>query len=108
MTEKLPARISNYYSHMRRRRRTNKIAIHFQEADNHTEEDMNIEIIDRLVSIPGNQEESTTKLKRVEGFWQTHLRTVGKNGLNTIDELLRNLLGEKFKQLRKVFNPLLT
>ena len=45
---------------------------------------MNIQIIDRLLSIPGNQEESTIKLKRVEGFWQAHLRTVGENGLNTI------------------------
>ena len=45
------------------------------------------------------------KLKRVEGFWQAHLRTVGENGLNTIDELLRNLLGKKFIQLRRVFNP---
>ena len=89
----------------KKKRRTNKIAIHFQEAENHTEEDMNIQIIDRLLSIPGNQEESTIKLKRVEGFWQPHLRTVGENGLNTIDELLRNLLGKKFIQLRRVFNP---
>ena len=44
--EKLPARISNYYSHIRKKRRTNKIAIHFQEAENYTEEDMNIQIID--------------------------------------------------------------
>ena len=88
-----------------KKRRRNKIAIHFQEAENHTEEDMNIQLIDRLLSIPGNQEESTIKLKRVEGFWQAHLRTVGENGLNTIDELLRNLLDKKFKQLRRVFNP---
>ena len=85
-----------------KKRRTNKIAIHFQEAQNHTEED--IQIIDKLLSIPGNQEESTIKLKQVEGFWQAHWRTVGENGLNTIDELIRNLLGEKFKQLRRVFN----
>ena len=104
-TEKLPARISNYYSYIRRKRRTNKIAIHFQEAENHGEEDMNIQIIDRLLSIPGNQGENTTKLKKVEGSWQAHLRTVGKNGLNMADELLRNLLCKKFKQLRKVFNP---
>ena len=55
---------------------------------------MNIQIIDRLLSILGNQEESTIKLKRVEGFWQANLRTVGENGLNTIDELLRDLLGK--------------
>ena len=55
---------------------------------------MNIQIIDQLLSIPGNQEESTIKLKRVEGFWQADLRTVGKSGLNTIDELLRNLLSK--------------
>ena len=68
---------------------------------------MDIQIIDRLPTIPENQEESTTKLKSVEGFWQAHLRAVGENGLNTIDELLRNLLGKKSKQLRKVFNPYL-
>ena len=66
---------------------------------------MNIQIIDKLQNIPRNQEESTIKLKRVEGFWQAHLRTVGNNGLNTIDELLRNLLDKKFKKLRRVFNP---
>ena len=60
--------ISNYYSHIRRKQRTNKIALHLQEGENHTEEDMNIQIIDRLLSILGNQEESTTKLKRAEGF----------------------------------------
>ena len=65
---------------------------------------MNIQIIDRLLNIPGNQKESTIKLKRIKGFWQAHLRTVGENGLNTIDELLRNLLGKNFKQLRRVFN----
>ena len=68
----------------KKKRRTNKIAIHFQEAKNHTEEDMNIQIIDQLLSISGNQEESTIKLKRVEGFCQAHLRTLGENGLNTI------------------------
>ena len=59
---------------------------------------MTIEIIDRLLSIPGNQEKSTTRLKRVEEFCQVHFRTVGENGLNTIlDELLRNLLGKNVK-----------
>ena len=68
---------------------------------------MNIQIFQkiRLLSIPGNQKESTIHLKRVEGFWQAHLRTVGGNGLKTIDELLRNLLSKKFTQLRRVFNP---
>ena len=66
---------------------------------------MNIQIIDPLLSVLGNQEESTIKLKRVEGFWQAHLRTVGENVLNMIDELLRDLLGKNFKQLRRVFNP---
>ena len=66
--EKLPARISNYYGDIGRKRRTNKIAIHFQETENHTEEEIDNQIIDRLLTIPGNQEESITKLKRVEGF----------------------------------------
>ena len=101
LTEKLQAWISNYYRHIRRKRRTNKIAIHFQEAENHTEEDINIQITDRLLGIQGNLEESTTKLKRVEGFWEAHLRTAGENGLNTTYELLRNLLGKKLNSYGK-------
>ena len=65
---------------------------------------MDIQITDRRLTIPGNQEESTTKRKRVEGFWQAHSRTVGENGLNTINELLRNLLGKTSKQLWKVID----
>ena len=48
---------------------------------------MGIQIIDKLVTIPKDPKELTLKLKRVEGFWQAHLRTVGENGLNSIDEL---------------------
>ena len=59
---------------IRRKQGTNKIAIHLQEVENHTEEDMNIQIIDRLLSILGNQEESTTKLKRLEGFFSGALQ----------------------------------
>ena len=69
---------------------------------------MNIQIIDRLLSILENKEESTTKLKRVEGFWQAHFRTISENGLNTIDELLRNLLGKKILTVMESSQPLLT
>ena len=103
-TEYLPARISNYYSHIKKKKRTNKISIHFQENQNHTAEDMDIQIIDKLLTIPKDPKELTLKLKRVEGFWQAHLRTVGENGLNSVDELLRNLFHSKDRQFRKVFN----
>ena len=103
-TEYLPARISNYYSHIKKKKRTNKISIHFQESQNHTAEDMDIQIIDKLLTIPKDPKELTLKLKRVEGFWQAHLRTVGENGLNSVDELLRNLFHSKDRQFRKVFN----
>ena len=49
---------------------------------------MDIQIIDKLLTIPKDPKELTLKLKRVEGFWQAHLRTVGENGLNSVDELL--------------------
>ena len=65
---------------------------------------MNIQIIDKLLTIPKDPEELTLKLKRVEGFWQAHLRTVGENRLNSVDELLRNLFHKKDRQFRKVFN----
>ena len=56
-----------------------------------TLEDMDIQIIDELLTIPKDPKEVTLKLKRVEGSWQAHLRRVGENGLNSVDELLRNL-----------------
>ena len=103
-TEYLPAIISNYYSHIKKKKRTNKISIHFQENQNHTAEDMDIQIIDKLLTIPKDPKELILKLKRVEGFWQAHFRTVGENGLNSVDELLRNLFHGKDRQFRKVFN----
>ena len=39
-----------------------------------------------------------------ESIVQAHLRTVGENGLNSVDELLRNLFHSKDRQFRKVFN----
>ena len=97
-TEYLPTRISNYYSYIRKKKRTNKISIHFQENQNHTAEDMDIQIIDKLLTIPKDPKELTLKLKRVEGFWQAHLRTVGENGLNSVYELLRNLFHKKDRE----------
>ena len=100
-TEYLPARISNYYSHIKKKKRTNKFSLHFQEKQNHTAEDMDIQIIDKLLSIPKDPKELTLKLKRVEGFWQAHLRTVAGNGLNSVDELSRNLFHKKDDNLGK-------
>ena len=100
LQQNLPTRISNYYSYIRKKKRTNKISIHFKENQNHTAEDMDIQIIDKLLTIPRpkNPKELTLKLKRVEGFWQAHLRTVGENGLNSADELLRNLFHKKDRE----------
>ena len=53
---------------------------------------MDIQIIDKLLTIPKDPDKLTLKLKRVERFWQAHLRTVG---LNSVDELLRNLFHQK-------------
>ena len=64
---------------------------------------MDIQIIDKLLTIPKDPKDLTLKLKRVEGFWQAQLRTVGENGLNSVDELLRNLFHSKDRQFRKVF-----
>ena len=65
---------------------------------------MDIQIIDKLLTIPKDPKELTLKLKTAEGFWQAHLRTVGENGLNSVDELSRNLFHGKDRQFRKVFN----
>ena len=65
---------------------------------------MDIQIIDKLLTIPKDPKELTLKLKRVEGFWQARLKTVGENGLNSVDELLKNLFHRKDRQFRKGFN----
>ena len=70
----------------------------------YTAEDMDIQIIDKLLTMPKDAKELTLKLERVEGFCQAHLRTVGENGRNSADELLRNLFHKKDRQFRKVFN----
>ena len=54
--------------------------MHSQENKNHIAEDMDIQIIDKLLTIPKDPKELTLKLKRVEGFRQAHLRTVGEHG----------------------------
>ena len=89
----------------KKKKRTNKISIHFQENQNHTAEDMDIQIIDKLLTIPKDPKELTLKLKRVEGFWQAHLRTVGENGLNSVDELfclVDRLLSQGYRALRSL------
>ena len=65
---------------------------------------MDFQIIDKLLTIPKDPTQLALKLKRVEGFWQAHLKTVGENGLNSVDELLTNLFHSKDRQFRKVFN----
>ena len=67
-TQYLPARISNYYSHIRKKKRANKISIHFQGNQNHTAENMDIQIIDKLLTIPKDPKKLTLKSKKVEGF----------------------------------------
>ena len=62
---------------------------------------MDIQIIDKLLTIPKDPKELTLKLKKVEGFLQVHLKTVRENGLNSIDERLRNLFHKKVDSLRK-------
>ena len=78
-----------------------KLKYIFREIDNNSEEDMEIHIIDKLLTIPKCQKETTLKLKRIEEFWQANLRTVGEQGLNSMDELQRNLMHKKDRQLRK-------
>ena len=58
-TEYLPARISNYYSHIKKKKRTNKISIHFQENQTHTAEDMDIQTINKLLTIPKDPKDLT-------------------------------------------------
>ena len=95
-TEFLPARISNYYSQIKKKKRTNKISIHSQESQIHTAEDMDIQIIDKLLIIPKDPNRAHIEIKEGRRIWQAHLRTVGgENGLNPVDELLKSLSHKK-------------
>ena len=57
--------IDTLQSYIRKKKITNKISIHFQENQNHAAEDTDIQIIDKLLTIPKDPKELTLKLKRV-------------------------------------------
>ena len=65
---------------------------------------MDIQIIDKIVNHTKRSKRTHIAIKEGRRIWQAHSRTVGENGLNSVNEVLRNLFHKKDKQFRKVFN----
>ena len=93
-TTQFNKRISNYFSHIKQRKRTCGIVEHF--IDHHKEEWkesykennlFQIIGISKLTNKPTNGKLTSKRLEEFEGYWQMRLVTVHPYGLNKINEL---------------------
>ena len=93
-TTQFNKRISNYFSHIKQRKRTCGIVEHF--IDHHREEWkesykennlFQIIGISKLTNKPTNGKLTSKRLEEFEGYWQMRLVTVHPYGLNKINEL---------------------
>ena len=93
-SKKFSKRISNYFSHIKEKRRTYNIGNHF--TDHHMDEckgnykDNNlfqITGIAILTNLPSNEQLKSKWLEELEGYWQVKLATIHPHGLNSINEL---------------------
>ena len=92
--QKFSKRISNYFSHIKQKRRTCTIRNHC--IDHHMDEckgnykDNNlfqIAGIAILTNLPSNEQLKSKRLEEFEGYWQLKLVTIYPHGLNSINEL---------------------
>ena len=93
-TTQFNKRISNYFSHIKQRKRTCGIVEHF--IDHHREEWkesykennlFQIIGISKLTNKPTNGKLTSKRLEEFEGYWQMRLVTVHPYGLNKINKL---------------------
>ena len=103
--KKSSKRISNYFSHIKQKRKTCSIGNHF--IDHHMDEwkgnykDSNlfqITGIAILTNLPSNEQLKSKRQEEFEGYWQVKLATIHPHGLNSINELKEcyQRFGKKF------------
>ena len=104
-SKKFSKRITNYFLHIKQKRRNCSIGNHF--IDHHMDEwkgnykDNNlfqITGITILTNLPSNEQLKSKRLEEFEGYWQVKLATIHPHGLNSINELKECYLrfGTKF------------
>ena len=87
-TLKMSKRLSNYYSHIKQKRRTCSSVNHFTDKHaNNWKDVLRIMGIVKLTNSPKDKEERKFRLWQFEGYWQVKLGTVHPHGLNDINEL---------------------
>ena len=96
-TTNFQSRISNYLSHICKRKPTCNTVRHFLETANHSVEDFRIMGIVQLENPPKTAKKLKARLIEFEGYWQVKLQTLEPYGLNSINEFIgatgeRNLM----------------
>ena len=94
-TENFRARVSNYISHILKRKQTCGIVKHFMETGGHSVNDFRIMGIVQLENPPRSKADLKKRLIEFEGYWQIKLQTIEPYGMNTILEYLEAKKGGK-------------
>ena len=92
-TEDFTLRVSNYISHILKKRPTRKMVHNFCLIEGHSIADFNITGIAKLVNLPRNPEKKLERLGNFEGYWQIKLMTLEPYGLNDRKEFFRTMSG---------------
>ena len=87
-TENFQARVSNYISHILKRKQTCGIVKHFMETGGHSVNDFRIMGIVQLENPHRSKADLKKRLIEFGGYWQIKLQTIEPYGMNTILEYL--------------------
>ena len=87
-TENFQARVSNYISHILKRKQTCGIVKHFMETGGHSVNDFRIMGIVQLENPPRSRADLKKRLIEFEGYWQIKSQTMEPYGMNTVLEYL--------------------
>ena len=94
-TEDFNVRVSNYISHILKKRPTCKTVQHFCLTERHSIADFNTTGIAKLVNPPRNPVQKSERLGNFEGYWQIKLMTLEPYGANDREEFFRTRSGGK-------------
>ena len=88
------SRVSNYFSHIKQRKRTCDIVNHFIDShmdtwkEDYEENDLfSVMGIVQLENPPKNRKAKVKMMKEFEGYWQVKVETIKPRGMNDINEL---------------------
>ena len=87
-TENFQARVSNYTSHILKRKQMCGIVKNFMETGGYSVNDFRIMGIVQLENPPRSKADLKKRLIEFEGYWQIKLQTIEPYGMNTVLEYL--------------------